>query len=144
MRHLVQSAGLAEQIRLDSAGTSAYHEGEAPDGRATATARRRGIILSGASRAVVPEDFARFDLIVAMDRTNREALWRMAPSPEARARVVLLRSFDPASPPDAEVPDPYYGGADGFERVLDICTAACQGLLLHLQKLPGTAARGDG
>ena len=131
MRHLVQEAGLADQIVLDSAGTSAYHAGESPDSRSTAAAKRRGIRLDGASRQVTREDFAQFDLLVAMDQTNLEALRRLAPSEAAKDRVVLLRSFDPASPPGAEVPDPYYGGAGGFERVLDICTAACTGLLEH-------------
>ena len=129
MRRLITEAGLSDVIALDSAGTSAYHVGESPDRRATAAAARRGITLSGASRSVVPADFQRFDYVIAMDASNLRHLRRMAPDPAAQERLHLLRSFDPASPDGAEVPDPYYGGINGFETVLDICEAACRGLL---------------
>jgi protein-tyrosine phosphatase len=79
-------------------------------------------------------DFNRFDLVLAMDRDNREALLHMAPDELARGKVLLLRSFEPDAELDAEVPDPYYGGPEGFERVFDICEAACRGLLVHLRR----------
>jgi protein-tyrosine phosphatase len=86
------------------------------------------------ARQFQPEDFARFDHVLAMDRENQAGLLALAPDPAARAKVRLLRSFDPASPPDAEVPDPYYGGARGFDEVFEICEAACRGLLAELRR----------
>ncbi|MFT4978263.1 MAG: protein-tyrosine phosphatase [Myxococcota bacterium] len=133
MRQLLRDADLNDQIKLDSAGTSAYHVGDPPDARSTAAAARRGITLSGASRQVVAEDFDRFDYIIAMDGDNLRALGRLARSRADRERIHLMRDFDPTSPPNAAVPDPYYGGENGFDVVLDICTASCQGLLSHLQ-----------
>lgn len=132
-RRLLDEAGLSDQIEVDSAGTSAYHVGEPPDRRSTAAAARRGVRLSGASRQVVPQDFERFDYLVAMDRQNVAALRRSARNDAERARIHLLRDFDPDSPPQSEVPDPYYGGPNGFDTVLDICEAGCRGLLDHLR-----------
>jgi len=134
MRRLLAERGLADQIAVDSAGTSAYHVGDPPDRRSTATAARRGTTLSGASRQVTLADFDHFDHIIAMDGQNLSALHRMVRSPADREKLSLLRSFDPESPPHAEVPDPYYGGPDGFDIVLDICEAGCVGLLDHLQQ----------
>ncbi len=134
MRHLVQEAGLGDEIAVESAGTGAWHVGEPPDARATAAAARRGIRLHGQARRFEPGDFARFDYVLAMDRSNRAALMRLAgDGPELR-KVALLRDFDPGAPFDAEVPDPYYGGPDGFETVLDVCEQACRGLLEHLRR----------
>jgi protein-tyrosine phosphatase len=92
---------------------------------------RRGIALDGAARQVRPSDFHEFDLVLAMDRDNLRHLRAMAPDGEARQKVRLLREFDPASAGgrDLDVPDPYYGGEDGFDHVLDLVEAACQGLL---------------
>ena len=131
-RHLVAEAGCADAFEIDSAGTAAYHAGERPDRRSQATARARGVELPGRARQFVREDFARFDHVLAMDDDNYGALVRLAPDEAARAKVALLRSFDPAAPPRAEVPDPYFGGPDGFDRVFDICMAACRGLLARL------------
>ncbi len=133
MRGLLDDAGCADRVEIDSAGTSAHHVGDSPDRRSTKHARRRGVILEGASRQFVASDFARFDYVVAMDRSNLQRLQAMAPNDVARARVVLLRDFDPESPEGAEVPDPYYGGDAGFEEVLDICEAGCRGLLETLR-----------
>jgi protein-tyrosine phosphatase len=131
MRALVRDEGLEGQIELDSAGTGGWHAGAPPDERATAAARARGIELDGTARRVTMADFRDFDLLVAMDRENERHLMAWAPDPEARAKVRLLREFDPASAAtgDLDVPDPYYGGANGFERVLDLVQAACRGLL---------------
>jgi protein-tyrosine phosphatase len=134
MRHLVQEAGLDSAIEIDSAGTGAWHVGEARDGRSQTVGQRRGMPLSGRARQFRRSDFARFDYVLAIDRENLADLIRLAPDAEARAKVHLLRSFDPASPPHSEVPDPYYGNIDGFDDVFDICEAACRGLLDHLRR----------
>ncbi|MHB8235670.1 MAG: low molecular weight protein-tyrosine-phosphatase [Solirubrobacteraceae bacterium] len=135
MRALVREAGLQEQIELDSAGTGSWHVGSPPDERATAAAAGRGIALEGAARRVRDEDFQDFNLILAMDRQNLQELRRMAPDASARARVHLLREFDPASADrdDLDVPDPYYGEGDGFELVLDHVQAGCAGLLAQIR-----------
>ena len=131
MRHLLRERGLDGEIEIDSAGTGGWHVGAAPDERATGAARRRGIALEGAARRVTPADFDDFDLLVAMDGENLQDLRAIAPDDDARRRVRLLREFDPASAgaPDLDVPDPYYGGPDGFDEVLDLVEAACRGLL---------------
>jgi protein-tyrosine phosphatase len=135
MRTLVREAGLEEQIELDSAGTGSWHVGSAPDERATAAAAGRGVVLEGAARRVRLEDFDDFDLILAMDSSNLSDLRQLAPNGEGRAKVRLLREFDPASDgsEDLDVPDPYYGAGDGFERVLDHVQAACAGLLAQIR-----------
>ena len=136
MRSLVREAGMDGQIENDSAGTGGWHAGDPPDRRASEAARRRGITLDGAARKVRPEDFERYDLLLAADADNAAELRALAPSEEARRKVRLLREFDPESEgaPDLDVPDPYYGGADGFERVLDLVEAACRGLLEHARR----------
>jgi protein-tyrosine phosphatase len=135
MRTLLRDSGLDARIELDSAGTGGWHAGEPPDARATAAARSRGIALGGAARQVTPADFERFDLLVAMDRENLRELHALAPDDEARGKVRLLREFDPTAVAAGEldVPDPYYGGARGFERVLDLVQSACRGLLADLR-----------
>ncbi len=144
-RHLLRRRGLAGAIEVDSAGTSAYHVGEPPDARATAAAARRGIRLSGRARQFKPEDFARFDYVVAMDRANLRRLREMARRAGALDKVFLFRDLDPDSPEGADVPDPYYGGPDGFEEVLDIVEAGAEGLLAHILRqhpeIAGEAAR---
>ncbi len=126
-RHFVNEAGLADQIQVDSAGTHAYHVGEPPDHRAAAAAERRGISLRDIfARRVADTDFERFDYIIAMDEHNLNRLADQAPV-EHRSKVQLFMSF--ASGHEAEVPDPYYGGAAGFERVLDLVEEASRGLL---------------
>ena len=127
--------GLTEElsVEVDSAGTHAYHAGQAPDPRAIEAAARRGIDLSGQiARAVEHADFERFDLILAMDEDNLAILENMRP-PGSRSQVGLLLAYS-RSYPVGSVPDPYYGGRNGFERVLDMLEDACAGLLQHLQK----------
>jgi protein-tyrosine phosphatase len=135
MRDLVARAGLEREIGLDSAGTGAWHVGSAPDERATAAAALRGIELEGSARQVTRADFDEFDLLLAMDGANLAQLRRLAPDEAGRAKVRLLREFDPASAgsDDLDVPDPYYGDGDGFERVLELVQAACAGLLSEIR-----------
>jgi len=133
MRHLVEEAGLGRQIRVDSAGTAGYHTGESPDRRARAAGARRGIEIGGGARQFQRADFQRFDYVLAMDSSNHEDLAALAAGPEALAKLHLLRSFDPATPKGADVPDPYYGGDDGFDLVLDLCLSACRPLLERLR-----------
>jgi protein-tyrosine phosphatase len=138
MRKLVERAGLADRVLIDSAGTGDWHVGEPRDARSTAVGKKRGTPLGGAARQFQPGDFARFDQVLAMDRKNLRDLLALAPDDAARAKVSLLRSFDPGLVAgDDEVPDPYYGGLDGFDRVFDICEAACAGLLAHLRRTHG-------
>jgi protein-tyrosine phosphatase len=132
MRHLVKRAGLTAQIAIASAGTGDWHVGHARDRRSQAVGEARGIPLSGTARQFLPDDFDDFDHVLAMDRANRDELLKLARNGSDRAKVALLRSFDPSAPPDAEVPDPYYGGAGGFDEVFDICERACRGLLDRL------------
>ncbi|MGC4095243.1 MAG: low molecular weight protein-tyrosine-phosphatase [Polyangiaceae bacterium] len=136
MRYLVAEAGLEHAIEVDSAGTAGYHAGEPPDARARAAGRRRGIEIKGRARRVEPTDFQSFDYVLAMDSSNFEDLLQVAP-PELRHKVSMLRNFDAASPRNASVPDPYYGGDDGFDEVLDQCLAACAGLLRHIRETHG-------
>jgi protein-tyrosine phosphatase len=134
MRSLVREAGMEDGVELDSAGTGSWHVDSPPDARATAAAAGRGIALEGAARRVSATDFDDFDLILAMDSSNLQDLRDLARGPEQRAKVRLLREFDPASDGsgDLNVPDPYYGEGDGFERVLDHVQAACAGLLAQI------------
>ena len=139
-RHKVHAAGLDGAVRIDSAGTTAFHVGEPPDPRAADAAQRRGYSLDGQlARRVHPDDFDRFDLLVAMDRGHHKALLRMAPDDDARARVVMMSDFSRRPNALADVPDPYYGGGDGFERVLDMLEDAAEGLLDHVRARPDVA-----
>lgn len=147
MRALVERSGRGARIHVDSAGTAGYHEGDPSDGRSIAHAERRGYAMRHVARQFTRADFARFDYVVAMDASNWKNLARLAPDAEARAKVTMLRAYDvPAPvrhgrPADAfdDVPDPYYGGADGFEHVLDICEKSCASLLAHLVAEHGLA-----
>jgi protein-tyrosine phosphatase len=126
-----EAAGLA--LELDSAGTHGYHAGDPPDERAIVAARRRGIDMSALrARVVEPADFERFDLVLAMDEAVHERLARIAP----RTRAGRLRLFMDYAPElgRRDVPDPYYGGAAGFEEVLDLVEAGARGLLAALMK----------
>ncbi|MDH4283464.1 MAG: low molecular weight phosphotyrosine protein phosphatase [Myxococcales bacterium] len=134
MRRLIERERLGAHIEVDSAGTGDWHVGSPPDSRAHAAGKRRNIEVTGRARRVEAGDFERFDYLIAMDRANQKDLLRLAPNETARARIALLRSYDRASRRDADVPDPFYGEGDGFERVLDICEAACRGLLEHIRE----------
>lgn len=134
MQRLLEDEDLLGQVEVDSAGTGAWHRGEPPDRRASAAARRRGIELRGSARQVLVKDFERFDYLVVMDRSNLSDLRSLAPNAAAESKLELFRNFDPDSPKGADVPDPYYGDGDGFETVLDICEAACRGLLQQIRE----------
>lgn len=131
MRQRLQQAGLAERIEVDSAGTGDWHVGKAPDSRTQQAASRRGYDLSSLrGRQVSVDDFARFDLILAMDGVNLRDLQRMRPA-QARGELDLyLRRFELA---EDDVPDPYYGGSEGFEHVLDLLEQASDALLIELK-----------
>jgi protein-tyrosine phosphatase len=134
MRRLVQEARLDGRLVVESAGTLGYHAGDPPDRRSRAAARARGLELTSRARQFTPADWDRFDYVVAMDQQNFDDLAASAPNVQARAKLSMLRAFDPASPPGAAVPDPYHGGPDGFEQVLDLCQAACAGLLAQIRR----------
>jgi len=132
MRVLVEQAGLARAIEVDSAGTHDYQVGDPPDARSIAAASRRGIDISDQrARQIHPSDFEIFDYIVALDRGHRTILRRLAP-PEVRDRIHLLMDFAPESPPD--VPDPYHGTAESFDPVRDQIERGVRGLLTYLRE----------
>lgn len=133
-RHVVARAGLSERFDIDSAGTSSYHTGESPDPRTIAVAARRGLHIEHAARQVGHGDFERFDYVIAMDLSNLGKLERLAEQVGGRAELHLLRSFDDAAGDELEVPDPYFGGADGFENVHDMIERASEGLLEHVRQ----------
>ena len=137
MQHLAHEAGLTQQLVISSAGTGGYHQGEQADPRSRAEALRRGVRLTSRARQFRAADFSQLDYVVAMDRSNQRDLTQLAAGDEHLAELHLLRSFDPASHDDLDVPDPYYGEGDGFARVYDICLAGCTGLLAHLRKTHG-------
>ena len=128
MRTLVRRAGLEEVVEVDSAGILAYHQGELPDPRMRAHAARRGYTLTHRSRPVTTDDFYAFDLIIGMDDRNVDDLRERAPGVEEEAKVRRMADYCVRKAADC-VPDPYYGGASGFENVLDILEDACAGLL---------------
>jgi low molecular weight protein-tyrosine phosphatase len=136
MAHLLERDGLTGAATIDSAGTGGWHAGSPPDERATSAAATRGIALRGAARQVGPSDFEQFDLLLCADGDNLRDVRASAPDGEARAKVRRLREFDPLAKAsgDLDIPDPYYGGARGFEDVLDLVERACQGLLDYLRE----------
>ena len=133
---LVEEHRLSGTIEIDSAGTHAYHVGECPDARATAAAMNRGVDLSSQqARRVSPDDFERFDYVLAMDNDNYEILAASCP-PGLESRLRLFLEFAPELEA-REVPDPYYGGGSGFERVLDMIEQASKGLLADIRQQHG-------
>jgi len=137
MAHLLKEAGLTGSVQIDSAGTGGWHAGSPPDERSAATAARRGITLTGAARQLRRQDFEDYDLLLCADAANVRDLLNLLPPDDhaVRAKVRLLREFDPASVAanDLDVPDPYYGGSRGFDDVLDLVERACAGLLGQLR-----------
>lgn len=133
-RHLVEEAGLSDRFEIDSAGTGGWHVGERPDARAQMVAGQHGVALECRARQVTEEDLRSFEYVIAMDRENLRKLERMADAAGSQAEVRLLREYDPGADGD-EVPDPYYGGASGFETVYEMVHRACQGLLERLRSV---------
>jgi protein-tyrosine phosphatase len=153
-RAVIREAGLEDRFDVDSAGTSNYHRGEAPDPRTVETAARRGVRLSHAARQITGRDLSRFDFIVVMDGQNLAKVRRLAESVQPDAEIHMLRRFDPEAAPGRsepagghpdgaaaaealEVPDPYFGGPDGFERVHEMVERSCRGLLKHIREERG-------
>ncbi len=126
MRGLVAERGLEGEIEVESAGTGDWHIGHPPDERSVAAAAERGVELGGAARQVARGDFEAFDLLIAMDRQNRDDLLAMAQTAEDEAKVRLLRSYADG---ELDVPDPYYGGQDGFAEVVAIVERSCDAML---------------
>ena len=133
-RHLAAERGLSDDFDVDSAGTGAWHVGEPPDSRSMEVATRHGVELDGRARQVQSGDFSSFDLIVAMDRDNLRNLEAGHQAAHGAARVRLLRSWDPDAGKDLDVPDPYYDGGLGFDRVYDMVERSCRALLDDLSR----------
>lgn len=134
MKAIVEAEGDEARFEIDSAGTGNYHIGELPDERMRIHARRRGYDLTHRCRQVKPSDFEEFDLVVAMDASNRSKLQRVAPSVEAERKIVMMADFSDMASRYDHIPDPYYEGAEGFELVLDLLESACRNLYDRLAK----------
>ncbi len=133
MNHLVKEAELEGQVTCDSAGTAGYHAGAAPDRRMGVAARKRGIELKGQARQFQPADLEKFDLILAMDRDNYQDILGCDRSGQYSHKVKMMGDYATRHS-DKEVPDPYYGGDQGFDYVIDLLLDACQGLLKEIKK----------
>ena len=133
MQMLVERNGLADRVVLDSAGKYGGHSGERSDARMRRAALARGIDITHRARQVREEDFERFDMIIAMDDNNYEALFRLAPDREAQQRIYRFREFLRHNPNWSYIPDPYYEGHEGFELVLDLLEDGCSTLLEKLR-----------
>ncbi|HCQ19957.1 MAG TPA: protein tyrosine phosphatase [Anabaena sp. UBA12330] len=133
MNHLIDQEGLRNTILCDSAGTAGYHIGDPPDRRMSAAAENKlGFKLSGKARQFQVSDFQQFDLILAMDRDNYDDILAVDPSGQYHSKVRLMCDFC-STHTLKEVPDPYYGGVEGFNHVIDLLMDACQGLLKHIK-----------
>ena len=140
-RARVQEAGLEDLVEIDSAGTGGWHEGDAADSRTVSVLDEHGYGTEHVARQFQPSWFARLDLVIALDSGHLKALRRLAPTEEDARKVRLLRAYDPAAGDDLDVPDPYYGGRDGFEECLEMVEAASTGLLAAVREhLEGQAA----
>jgi protein-tyrosine phosphatase len=131
-RHLAEMRGVDGQYQLDSAGTSAYHVGEPPDRRMRQVARKRGFEYDGQARQFRRDEFDQHDLILAMDRSNLKILKSWADDDQL-AKIHLMREYDPQQGGNLDVPDPYYGGPEGFEDTYEIVKRSCEGLLEALE-----------
>ncbi|MDT0463202.1 low molecular weight protein-tyrosine-phosphatase [Streptomyces gibsoniae] len=140
-RARVEEAGLDDLVEVDSAGTGGWHEGDGADPRTVAVLEENGYGSEHTARQFQPSWFSRLDLVVALDTGHLKALRRLAPTPEDAAKIRLLRSYDPAADDDLDVPDPYYGGMDGFQQCLEMVEAASPGLLAAVREhMEGRAA----
>ena len=134
MNYLVEKEGLVNKISCDSAGTSSYHLGALPDYRMRLAARKRGLELKGEARQIEPYDLEDFDLILAMDKSNHYDIISLDPKRQYQHKVKLICEFA-TQHGDGEVPDPYYGGEEGFNYVIDLLFDACEGLLNYCKQL---------
>jgi len=132
MKHFVEQAGLTGQVECDSAGTSSYHIGSPPDRRMHNAAAQQGITMTGAARQFNTEDFEAFDLILAMDRDNYRNILALDRTGQYQEKVKLMCDYAQYHG-DREVPDPYYGGPDGFDYVINLLMDACEGLLKEVK-----------
>ncbi|MER7710539.1 low molecular weight protein-tyrosine-phosphatase [Streptomyces werraensis] len=140
-RARVAEAGLEDLVEVDSAGTGGWHEGEGADPRTVAVLRENGYDSEHTARQFDPSWFGRLDLVVALDAGHLRALRRLAPTERDAEKVRLLRSYDPAAGDDLDVPDPYYGGPEGFDACLEMVEAASLGLLAAVrEQVEGRAA----
>ncbi|MGK7932896.1 MAG: low molecular weight protein-tyrosine-phosphatase [Microcystaceae cyanobacterium] len=133
MRYLIEKEGLSDKISCDSAGTSSYHIGSPPDARMQAAAAKQGIKLTGAARQFEFSDFGSFDLILAMDRDNYRDILRLDSHKQYQDKVKMMCDYA-THHREREVPDPYYGGGEGFDRVIDLLLDSCQGLLDEIKE----------
>ncbi|SPF01772.1 low molecular weight protein-tyrosine-phosphatase [Streptomyces sp. MA5143a] len=133
-RARTEEAGLDGLVKVDSAGTGGWHEGEPADPRTVSVLEAHGYGSGHTARQFHASWFSRLDLVVALDAGHMKALRRLAPTPEDADKVRLLRSYDPAAGDDLDVPDPYYGGMDGFEECLELVEAASEGLLTAVRE----------
>jgi protein-tyrosine phosphatase len=140
MNQTIERADLQDKIVCDSAGTSSYHIGAAPDRRMNVAAQKQGITLLGRARQLQPSDLERFDLILAMDRENYQDILYLDREGKYENKVRLMCEFA-KNHPDKEVPDPYYGGASGFDYVIDLLLDACTGLLEYIIQSPEYLAK---
>ncbi|ALV34710.1 low molecular weight protein-tyrosine-phosphatase [Streptomyces sp. CdTB01] len=140
-RTRLREAGLDDRVEADSAGTDGWHEGDGADPRTVSVLRENGYDGAHVARRFQPSWFSRLDLVIALDAGHLKALRRLAPTPQDAAKVRLLRSYDPAAGDDLDVPDPYYGGMDGFEECLEMVESASEGLLAAVrEQVEGRAA----
>ena len=130
-RHKMRERGVEGEFEIDSAGTSGYHNGAAPDRRSSETALRRGVELTGRSRQLFAGDLRQFDYVIAMDGDNLREIRALEAEAGGGARIHRLREWDPERS-GTDVPDPYYGGPGGFDEVHDIVDRSCEALLDHL------------
>ena len=129
----MSEAGLSDKFEIASAGTGAWHVGERPDARAEMVANQHGVELGSRACKITEDDLGHYDYVIAMDRENLRNIQRMADATGSEAHIHLLREFDPEGAEGAEVPDPYYGGASGFENVYEMINRSCRMLLDRLR-----------
>ncbi len=132
MKHKLLQQGLNDKVTVDSCGTSNYHIGEKPDVRTRKNAERNGVVLNHLGRQLSTEDIESYDLILAMDHSNYQNILKLKNAPQHLSKIKLMREFDPD--PGEVVPDPYYGGEDGFQEVFEILDRSIDGLIAHLKK----------
>lgn len=133
MQHIVNKKGLGAFYEISSAGTAAYHEGEPANSKSRYVAEGHGVKLLSTAQRVHSDDFEYYDLILAMDQSNRDDLKSMGPKTKTSNKIVLFRTFDPKTIDDIDVPDPYYGGMQGFENVFEIIHRTCENFITYLE-----------